>query len=113
MLNAERAQALAGGELDEAVYQVKRIGDFPEPNQRSGIRELGESASIAHGQKNECSKERNDQQIGRAEMQARERSRKDGDNGSIAVKPEPLPVIAECEVQQRCRARIPACNAPA
>jgi hypothetical protein len=47
--DAEGAQTLAEGKLNETLYQVQRIGDLAEPDQRSGIDELGESAGIAHG----------------------------------------------------------------
>lgn len=47
VLDAEGAQTLAEGELNETMYQVQRIGDFAEPDQRSGIDDPGESARIA------------------------------------------------------------------
>ena len=66
VLDADRAQAHAGGEMNETMYQVQRIGDFAESDQRSGIDELHQSAGVAHSQKDQHGRQRNNQQIGRA-----------------------------------------------
>jgi hypothetical protein len=66
VLGADRAQTHAGGEMYKPMYQVQRIGDFAESDQRSGIDELRQTAGVAHSQKDQHGRQRNNQQIGRA-----------------------------------------------
>ena len=85
--------------------QVERIGDFPEPDQRSSIREPGESAGIAHAKRTSAA---NSETISRrARRHASILAWPQGPrNGQVAVQPEPMPVIAEREVQQRANQKF-------
>ena len=92
--------------LDESVQQIKRIGDFAEPDQRCNVRQPGKCPSVNDGGQNKNREKPGDQEIGRARVQANDNYGKDTKRDPVTVNDGATREVGDTRNIRECRERI-------